>query len=179
MRRIVLLLILIALVGAAVGPRTLNALSGKGEDELPGDLGPLYGALDRKDLGQHREFYTSAEALAAVREGKPLPPGTELTMIVYAIMRDAAGTPVTAADGQFIKQAPVAYLFMRKRDAGNAHPSGSAAVVWQFQVFGPDKRVVRGAKLAACAACHEMRRDEDFVFTHDEMKAFLRKHPAR
>jgi hypothetical protein len=176
MRRLVLPLVLLALVG--VGPRPLNASSGKGEDELPRDLGLLYGALDRGDLGQHRELYSSAEALAEVRKGRPLPSGTELTMIVYGIARDAVGTPV-ATDGRFLKQAPLAYLLMRKRGGTKPKSAESADSAWHFQIFGPDKRIVRGAKLADCAACHEKRRDEDFIFSHDEMKEYFRRNPAR
>jgi len=172
MRRLFLLLFLLASASAGIGAPPTHALSGKGEQQLPSDLGVLYGALDRADLGQHRELYASAEALAAVRAGKPLPPGAQLTMIVYAIARDASGTPVADARGRFIKEAPMAYLFMRRRGAEAAHPSEGTAGAWQFQIFGPDKRVVRGAKLADCAACHEKRRDEEFVFSYEEMKAF-------
>lgn len=178
MRRSLLPLFLLASASAGVGAPPVHALSGNGDPQLPSDLGVLYGALDRTDLGQHRELYASANALAAVRAGKPLPPGTELTMIVYAIARDAGGTPVADAGGRLIKQAPLGYLFMRKRGAEAAHPFGGTAGAWQFQVFGPDKRVVRGAKLADCAACHEKRREQDFVYSDERLKAFAGRPSA-
>lgn len=179
MRRMLLPFVLFALGAAGFGALPLRALSGQGEAELPRDLGVLYGVVDRADLGQQRELYASTQALAAVRGGKPLPAGTELTMIVYAIARDAAGVPLQEAGGQFVKQAPLAYLLMRKRGAEAARWSEGAEGAWQFQIFGPDKRAVPGAKLGACAACHEKRRAQDFVFSDEEMKAFAGRAPGR
>jgi hypothetical protein len=172
MRRTSLSLLVLVFGSAVLAAPALHALSGKGEHPFPQDLGVLYGTVDRADLGQRRELYASAEALAAARDGKALPPGSELTMIAYAIARDAAGTPIANADGSFIKEAPLAYLFMRKRGAEASYPSDGTIGAWQFQMFGPDKRVLRAAKLGDCAACHDRRRDTDFVFTDDLMHAF-------
>ena len=78
-----------ALGAAGFGALPLRAISGNEEVELPGDFGVLCGTVDRADLGQYRELYAPAAALAAVKEGKPLPIGAELTVIAYSIERDA------------------------------------------------------------------------------------------
>lgn len=179
MRRILLILIFFAAGGTGLGLSPLNAWSGDREDALPEAFGVFYGALDRTDLGQHRELYAPAEALAAVRKGKPLPPGTELVMILYALPCDDGGSPLANAGGPRPEQSPLAYLLMRKDGAEVAQRSSDAAKVWQFQIFGPDKRAVRGANLADCAACHAKQREQDFVFTGDRMKASPDAIPAR
>ncbi len=172
MRRDFVSLVFLAVGGTGLGLSPLNALNGDREDELPQAFGVPYGALDRTDLGQHRELYAPAEALAAIREGKPLPPGTELVMVLYPLPRDEGGTPLATAGGRRPELSPLAYFVMRKGSTAGARAFSGPSGAWQFQIFGPDKRVVRGAKLADCAACHGKQRDQDFVFTGDRMKAF-------
>jgi hypothetical protein len=164
-------LFVFALGAAGFGAFPVHAISGNEEVELPSDLGVLYGTVDRADLGQYRELYAPAAALAAVKAGKPLPIGAELTMIAYSIERDAAGQPILDAEGRFVKNAIVAYLVMRKRetDAAGSAPAGDA---WQFEFFGANRRIDRRAKPADCAGCHQKRRDTDFVFTDDLMRSF-------
>jgi hypothetical protein len=38
--------------------------------------GQLYGSVDRTDIKEYREFYTSQAALDAVKKGQPIPSGT-------------------------------------------------------------------------------------------------------
>lgn len=181
MRKPVALLVIAAIgaAAAALGALPLRALSSKPAPALAPDFGQLYGALDRGDLLQHRELYASAEALAAVREGKPLPAGTVLTMVVYSIKRDAGGHPVKDEQGRFAKDAVSAFLVMRKQEE-DPRPSGSPARgPWQFQLFGPDRRPDRTARMTDCATCHQRRADEDFVFSGEEMRAFAAGHIAR
>ena len=45
--------------------------------------GVLYTTVDRADTKQYRELYTSAEAIAAVKAGKPMPSGTVFTMVNF------------------------------------------------------------------------------------------------
>jgi hypothetical protein len=180
-RRIVFASLFVFALGAAgFGALPLRAISGNEEVEFPSSLGVLYGTVNRADLGQYRELYAPAAALAAVKEGKPLPTGAELTMIAYSIERDAAGQPIVDAEGRFVKNALVAYLVMRKRgaDAAGSAPADAGAA-WQFEFFGPDRRVDRRAKPADCAACHQKRHDTDFVFTDDLMRSFAPGNSAR
>ena len=43
--------------------------------------GVLYATVDRHDIKQYRELYSSPEAVKAVREGRPIPHGTVLTLV--------------------------------------------------------------------------------------------------
>lgn len=181
MRKPFALLAIVALAAAAAALEALplRALSGKPAPALPHDFGQLYGALDRGDLLQFRELYASAAALAAVKEGKPLPAGTVLTMVVYSVKRDAAGRPLKDAEGRFVRDTVSAFLVMRKQ-AEDAPPAGGPArSPWQFQLFGADRRPDRTARMTDCAACHQRRADEDFVFSGAEMRVFAAGHAAR
>jgi hypothetical protein len=175
-------LLTIVAIGAAVaafGALPLRALSGKPAPALPHDLGQLYATLDRGDLLQYRELFAPAAALAAIEEGKPLPAGTVLTMVVYSIKRDDAGHPLKDVQGRFVKDRVSAFFVMRKQGEGARPSSGPARGPWQFQLFGADRRPDRNARMTDCAACHQRRNDEDFVFSGEEMRAFAADHTAR
>src|SRR5262245_5944537 len=72
---------------------------------VPGGAGPekiafpanykdhvLYATIDRYDVKQYRELYSTPEAVKAAREGKPIPSGTVLTLIQYKAQVDASAT---------------------------------------------------------------------------------------
>ena len=174
-------LVIVALGAAAagLGALPLRASSGKPAPAFPQDFGRLYGTLDRGDLLQYRELYAPAAALAAVKEGKPLPAGTVLTMVVFSVMRDAGGHPMRDFQGRFVKDAVSAYFVMRKQGEGAQPSRGPAHGPWQFQLFGADRRPDPNARMSDCVSCHRRRQDEDFVFSGKEMKAFAAGYAER
>ena len=103
---------------------------------VPGSAGPekiafpasykdhvLYATVDRYDNKQYRELYGTPEAVKAVREGKPIPSGTVLTLIQYKAQVDAAGNPVKDPNGRFIKGDLVGVTVMEKRTGwGTEYP---------------------------------------------------------
>ena len=83
---------------------------------VPGGAGPekivfpanykdhvLYATIDRYDVKQYRELYSTPEAVKAAREGKPIPSGTVLTLIQYKAQVDAAGNPIKDSNGRFVR----------------------------------------------------------------------------
>src|SRR5438105_4914497 len=70
--------------------------------------GVLYTTVDRPDVKQYRELYTSAEAIAAAKAGKPIPSGTVFTMVNFKAKLNAAGEPEKDASGRFIKTDEIA-----------------------------------------------------------------------
>src|SRR5262245_34702663 len=58
------------------------------------EKGVLYATVDRYDIKQHRELYSTPEAVKAVREGRPIPHGTVLTLVQYAAKTDDKGNPM-------------------------------------------------------------------------------------
>jgi hypothetical protein len=60
---------------------------------------------------------------------------------------------------------------MEKRHATPARrPSDDGTSNWRFQMFRPDTTLEARAKARDCAACHQKRWSEDYVFTLDEMR---------
>lgn len=43
--------------------------------------GVLYGTVDRHDTKQYREIWGTADAVAALKAGRPLPSGSVLTLV--------------------------------------------------------------------------------------------------
>ncbi len=128
------------------------------------DKGTLYATVDRYDTKQYREFYGPPEAVKAVREGKPVPYGTVLTLAAYAAQVDAAGVPVKDANGRFIKDKLVAVNSMQKGTGFGADiPAEIRNGDWIYQSFTPDGKVNDKANLTACFQCHLPFAKDDYL----------------
>ena len=134
--------------------------------------GVLYSNLDRPDIKQYRELYTSRAAIDAAKKGQPLPSGTVLTLVQYAAKLDAQGNPEKDANGRFIKTNIVGYTVMEKRTGwGAEYPDSQRNGEWEYQAFRADKTPNTQANLQACFACHKPLDKQDFVQTYDRLKA--------
>ena len=119
------------------------------------DKGVMYATVDRPDTKQYREFYTSAEAVQAARDGKEIPNGTVITLAAYAAKVDAEGKPVKDSYGRFIKDKLLAVNSMQKEAGwGNDIPAAIRNGDWIYQSFSPDGQVNDKANLTACFQCH-------------------------
>ena len=140
--------------------------SGPNKLEFPHDYakGELYATVDRHDTKQYREFYTSAAAVKAAREGKPIPEGTVITLAAYAAKLDDKGVPIKDANGRFIKDKLVAINPMiKKAEWGREIPESIRNGDWVYQSFTPDGKVNDKANLTACYQCHLPFAKEDFL----------------
>ena len=79
---------------------SLPALAGGDKIAFPEnyDKGVLYGIVDRFDVKQYRELYSTKES---VKAGKPAPSGTVLTLVQHKAKVDDKGSPIKGADGRF------------------------------------------------------------------------------
>lgn len=133
--------------------------------------GVLYGSVDRSDNKQHREFYITKNAIAAVKAGKALPSGTVITMVNYKAKLDDKGVPVKGPDGRFIKTDIAGFAVMEKRDGwGKQYPDNIRNGEWEYQAFTSNKAVNAGAKLENCFTCHKPKESEQFLFSLDQLK---------
>jgi len=71
--------------------------------------GVMYSTVDRYDIKQHRELWSTKAAVDAVKAGKPIPHGTVLTLVQYKAKVDDKGVPLRDANGRFQKGDLVAY----------------------------------------------------------------------
>ncbi len=146
--------------------QTVLVPSGPNKLEFPHDYanGELYATVDRHDTKQYREFYTSAAAVKAAREGKPIPEGTIITLAAYAAKLDDKGVPIKDANGRFIKDKLVAVNPMiKKAEWGREIPESIRNGDWVYQSFTPDGKVNDKANLTACYQCHLPFAKEDFL----------------
>jgi hypothetical protein len=135
--------------------------------------GVMYTTVDRADNKQYRELFVSPEAVAAAKEGKPLPSGTVITLVQYKAKLDAQGNPDKDANGRFIKGDLLAYTVMEKRTGwGTEYPENVRNGEWEYQAFTADGKVNEKANLAGCFNCHKpLPSGQDFVFSYDKMKS--------
>jgi plastocyanin len=129
--------------------------------------GVLYVVTDRYDIKQYRELYASPESIAAAKAGKPLPPGTVLTLVQYKAQVDPQGNPVKDDKGRFVKGDLVAYAVMEKRAGwGEEYPADIRNGEWEYAVFGADGKFNDKANYKACFQCHKPHEAQDFVISY-------------
>lgn len=127
-------------------------------------------AVQRPDVKQVREIYVNATGYNA-KAGQPFSHGTTFVMENWAVQVDAAGNPVTGADGKLVKDKLLRVFVMSKGEG-----FGSAAIPelrngdWAYAAYD-----AAGAKtadpLGACRACHLPLANKDFVHRYDEFFA--------
>jgi plastocyanin len=146
---------------------------------VPGSAGPekiafpanykdhvLYATVDRYDNKQYRELYGTADAVKAVREGKPIPSGTVLTLVQYKAQVDTAGNPVKDANGRFIKGDLVGVTVMEKRTGwGTEYPDDIRNGEWEYSAFTADLKFNDKANYKACFQCHKPHAKQDYVIS--------------
>jgi hypothetical protein len=134
--------------------------------------GVMYMTFDHAATKTFRQLYTSSAAVAAAKKGEPLPNGTVITMVNYAVKLDAQGNPEKDASGHFIKTDTIAgYGVMEKRAGwGTEYPDNVRNGDWEYQVFKADKTPNPAAKLSACFECHKPQDKQDYVYSYDKLK---------
>jgi plastocyanin len=160
---------------ALAGATAAVAVQAGGEKvAFPADYekGVLYATVDRHDIKQYRELYASKEAVDAVRGGRPIPSGTVLTLVQYKARLDDKGQPLKGPDGRFVKGDLVAYTVMEKRSGwGAEYADDIRNGEWEYQAFGPERKVNEKANLRACFACHKPHAQQDYVISLAKLNA--------
>jgi plastocyanin len=147
------------------------AFAGPDKIQFPSNYlkGTLYQTLDRHDNKQYRELYAPAEALEAVRKGKPIPYGTTLTLVQWSVEQDANGVPLKGTDGRFIKKDIIGVTVMEKREGyGADYPADwPRNGEWEYAAFTPDGKPNEKANAnnKACFTCHLPHAKQDFVIS--------------
>ena len=147
------------------------AFAGPEKIKFPSDYlkGVLYQTLDRPDNKQYRELYAPAEAIEAVRKGRPIPDGTVLTLVQWSVQQDDKGNPIKDANGRFIKNQILAHTVMEKHKGfGADYPSDwPRNGDWEYAVFTPEglPNAKANANNKACFTCHLPHAKQDFVIS--------------
>ena len=147
------------------------ALAGPDKISFPSDYlrGVLYQSVDRADVKQYRELYAPHAAVEAVRNGKPIPYGTVLTLVQWSVEQDANGVPLKGTDGRFIKKQIIAHTVMQKQQGWGAdYPADwPRNGEWEYAAFTPDGRPNEKANAnnKACFTCHLPHAQQDFVIS--------------
>jgi plastocyanin len=148
-----------------------GAVAGPDKIKFPNDYlkGVLYQTLDRHDNKQYRELYAPAEAVEAVRKGKPIPRDTTLTLVQWSVEQDANGVPLKGSDGRFVKKDIIGITVMEKREGyGADYPADwPRNGEWEYAAFTADGRPNEKANAnnKACFTCHLPHAKQDFVIS--------------
>jgi plastocyanin len=133
--------------------------------------GVMYATVDRHDIKQYRELWSTKAAVDAVKAGKPIPAGTVLTLVQYKAVVDDKGAPVRDANGRFKKGDLVAYTVMEKRAGwGTDYAADIRNGEWEYQVFNHEKKVNDKANIKGCFQCHKPHEGQDFVISLARLK---------
>jgi plastocyanin len=127
----------------------------------------LYTTVDRYDVKQFRELYASTPAaVQAMKDGKPLPDGTVLTLVQYKAEVDAAGALQKDAKGRFKKGDVIGVTVMEKRAGwGSEYPAELRNGDWEYAAFNAVGVLNDKANYKACFECHKPHEKQDFVIS--------------
>ncbi len=169
LRKSMLSMLTVALAATA-GVVAVNVMAGPEQIRFPQgyENWTRYGDVDRHDSKQYREFYTSAEAVQAVREGRSIPDGAVIVMVIYGAKLDDKGVPVKGADGRFVKEKLNAVTVMEKRAGwGTTVPEEWRNGDWQYASFHADGKPNEkaNANIKNCFVCHKPHEKQDFVIS--------------
>lgn len=153
-------------MAAALGSTAVRAGGDKIAFPADYDKGVLYGTVDRYDIKQYRELWSTRAAVDAVRAGRPIPSGTVLTLVQFKAQVDDKGQPLKDAGGRFVKGDLIAYTVMEKRSGwGSEYPDDLRNGEWEYQVFSAERKVNEKANLKSCFQCHKPHEKQDFVIS--------------
>ena len=166
--RLLLAATLIASLGAAVlfGCASHTKPINDGEAALPVDYlaWPKYlPSVQRPDAKEVRDIY--------IKAGQSFANGTVLVMENFAAQVDAAGNPVTGADGKLIRGNLVRVFVMAKGAGyGATVPKELKTGDWVYAAYDASGKKTADS-LTACRSCHIPLASSDFVFRVDEYYA--------
>lgn len=121
---------------------------------------------------QVRHYWANEAALAAAREGKPLPDGAYILVEIFPAKLDADGKPVAAADGSWEVGDLSGFTAMSRQSGwGESVPEIMRNQDWNYAAFKADQTVNTGANQATCLGCHVPHADTSYLFTLDQLKA--------
>jgi plastocyanin len=143
-------------LGVAVGQQAL-VNPGPNKVAFPAEWSKwtLYATVDRPDVKQYREFYTTPDVIAAARAGQPIPDGAVVALAAYAAQLDAQGVPLKDANGRYMKGNLAAVnVQQKKKGYGEDVPAAIRNGDWQYQSFSPAGVPNDKANLTACYQCH-------------------------
>jgi cytochrome c553 len=131
----------------------------------------LYDTTKKDDQNAVSKSYVNAAGLAAAKAGKPLPDGTSILVVNYAVKLDASKKPVTEKDGSWAVDKVMSYAGMESRAGwGKDIPELLRNTNWNYGVFGPDKAPRTEINQAVCLACHKPKAATSFVFGLKEIE---------
>lgn len=164
-----------ALPGAApeaVG--AMNAALAGDQPRFPGDYAESftrYHTIDFPERQQVRHYWANDAALEAARAGGLFPEGAYLFVEAYKAELDAAGAPVTEADGHLV-QGDLAFFTAMEKAAGWGEevPEILRNGDWRYAVFTTEGEHRAGVNEAQCLACHKPLTATDYVFTAEPLE---------
>ncbi len=155
-----------AMTGAKSGLLPNVSRSHLGFPEGYKDAFVKYHTINFPATRQVRYYFANKAAVQAAKAGKPLPDGAYLFVEVHAAKLDAAGKPVSGADGFFVAEKLIFYTAMaREAGWGREIPEMLRNEDWNYTVFTLDRKQRPGVNQAECLACHKPLGDTSYTFT--------------
>jgi len=160
--------------GAAVGANsTVPAQFAATHVPPPPDLGVGYVRYLTRNYPEQNSvsyYYANAVAMAAAARAEPLPDGAQIYVENYSARLDAAGKPVTGADGSFVGDQLRSYTGMaRAAGWGELLPAMVRNENWNYAVFKADRSVRTDLNYTECLVCHKPQASRSFLFMYDKL----------
>jgi len=120
----------------------------------------LYFKNDRGSITE--EVFVDKRVIEKVQNNQQIPIGTVITLVEY-FAKDKKG-----ADGYALKGDLKRFVVMKKEPINNDTTNSGG---WIYQAFNPNG-TIKEENLNRCVSCHNSAKNNDFVFTFDDIKNF-------
>lgn len=130
-----------------------------------------YATVNYPERPQVRHLYANDVALAAAREGRPVPEGAFVVMEVYTPKLDDQKVPVKGADGNLVPDK-LAFIAAMARHAGWGKdiPEILRNGDWNYAALNPDLSLRSAANQAECLACHKPMSQDNYLFSLKQLR---------
>ncbi len=143
--------------------------------DFPGGF-TKYHTINFPATGQVRYYLANQAAVAAAKAGKPIPDGAYMFVQVNSAKKDAAGQPITGADGFFEADKVLFYTAMaREAGWGKDIPANIRNEDWNYAIFTTAKEQRPGVNQAECLACHQPLDKTSYLFTLKQLTEVAKK----
>ncbi len=127
----------------------------------------LYHTQNRANNKQVADLYANKIAIDSINKGE-LADGSIVIMEVYKPELNAAGTPITGANGVFKKSQLAAIAVMEKRSHwADNYSADQRAGNWGFALYSTDGQPKDND--LNCASCHAALVSDDYLFSANKL----------
>jgi hypothetical protein len=137
-----------------------------------------YAIVNRANQKQVAKLYANIATVASYAQGIHAVSGSIVVMEIYSTKSDADGQPIIGSDGLFEIDKLEAVAVMEKNTFwDDGYPKENRVGNWGFALYNPD--ATPQSNDLDCVQCHTPLKDQDHLFSYQELIEFTKRISIR